>query len=230
MSSEDLDRFYELMRQLHLLPEQGKCLASYSGESRLPKRGVYFFTDPGEFRRGEKRIVRIGTHAVKDHAKSTLWGRLRGHRGSSDGRGNHRGSIFRLHVGAALLARDGRKTQLPSWGVGSSAPKSTRILEEDHERAVSVYLGSLGVAWIDVPDEPGPNSERAFIEKNAIALLSNRCQPLDPPSEGWLGRHSPGEEIRTSGLWNLNYVEDSYDSAFLDVLVRAIERTRARTA
>ena len=44
----------------------------------------------------------------------------------------------------------------------------------------------------------------AIIEKNTIALLSNRFAPKDASSADWLGRHSPKESIRRSGLWNLN--------------------------
>ncbi len=191
---------------------------------------MYFFTEPGELRiNGESRIVRVGTHAVSANAKSTLWSRLRAHRGQVGGGGNHRGSIFRLHVGGALLARDGVHSRLPSWGVGSSAHKDIRVLEEDHERNVSAYLGSMSVLWVDVPDGPGPLSERAFIERNAIALLSNHTKPLDQPSPEWLGRFSIREEIRASGLWNLNYVGDAYDPTFLDIIAHAAERTAGRT-
>ena len=45
------------------------------------------------------RVVRIGTHGLKNGSRSTLWGRLSQHRGSSrSGLGNHRGSSFRLLV------------------------------------------------------------------------------------------------------------------------------------
>lgn len=41
------------------------------------------------------------------------------------------------------------------------------------ERRVSDYLRQLPFLWVDVPDEPGPESDRAYLERNAIALLSN---------------------------------------------------------
>lgn len=65
--------------------------------------------EPGEYRTRklhQLRIVRVGTHAVSTGSKATLWHRLRAHRGSKDGRGNHRASIFRRHAGAAMIARD----------------------------------------------------------------------------------------------------------------------------
>ena len=209
------------------MPGQGQLLSQQTGRTAWPQRGVYVFREPGEHRTSRPnvaRVVRVGTHAVSAGSRSTLWGRLRAHRGGADSSGNHRGSIFRLHVGAALLARDG--SHLPTWSVGSSAPKSVRVTEVEHERRVSVHIGSMSVLWVDVPDEPGPGSARACIERNAIALLSNRRAPLDPPSAAWLGRYSPRDEIRDSGLWNLNYLDGDYEASFLDVLEESVERTR----
>ena len=220
----DLDRFYTLMNQLRALPEQGRRLSDCAGRQHWPTRGVYFFVEDEEVRRdanSTSRIVRVGTHALGSRSKSTLWGRLRGHRGNRTGHGNHRCSIFRLHVGAALLTRDG--FQLPTWGVRSSAPAGVRTREADHEVRVSMSIGAMRVLWVTVPDEPGPDSARGFIEKNAIALLSNQLRPIDQPSPGWLGRHSARREIRESGLWNVDYVEDLYDPAFIDVLEGFVE-------
>ena len=46
----------------------------------------------------------------------------------------------------------------------------------------------------------------------------------DPPSPGWLGLHAVAPEIRTSGLWNVNHVDERYRPAFLDVLEAHIDR------
>jgi hypothetical protein len=89
------------------------------------------------------------------------------HRGTGGGSGHHRGSIFRLHVGHALLARDG--IQLPTWGVGSTAPaavredEAIRTAEADCEQRVSKHLGAMTVLFVAIPDEPGPRSARVFI-------------------------------------------------------------------
>lgn len=231
-SRTDLDRFYNILSQLEKSGQQGLRLASYNGSSSLPSRGVYFFREPDEYRLSNPsslRIVRVGTHAVSTNSKSTLWGRLKAHLGTRSGGGNHRGSIFRLHVGAALLARDGES--IPTWGVGSSAPQNLResvtnqAAEITYEQKVSKLIGAMTVLWVDVPDEPGPSSLRAFIERNSIALLSNRFVPFESASAGWLGSHSPRKEIRQSRLWNLNHVDLTYDPRFLDDLEAAVERT-----
>lgn len=231
-SCTDLDRFYTILSQLGKSGQQGLRLASYNGHSSLPARGVYFFREQGEYRLSKPsslRIVRVGTHAVSANSKSTLWGRLKTHLGTQSGGGNHRGSIFRLHVGAALLARD--EVSVRTWGVGSSAPPDLRAsvaaqeAESAYERKVSEYIGAMTVLWVDVPDEPGPSSLRAFIERNAISLLSNRFIPIEPASAGWLGNNSPRDGIRKSSLWNLNHVDQAYDPRFLDFLEEAVERT-----
>jgi len=222
----DLERFYALMAQLATAPHQGQPLGAYTGRFPWPARGVYFFMEPGEARSAPPagaRIVRVGTHAVSANAASSLWGRLRTHRGSHSGGGNHRGSIFRLHVGAALLAAEGG--HLSTWGAGVSAPRGVREAEATHEQRVSAHLGAMPVMWVDVPDAAGPQSNRAVIERNAIALLSNHLAPIDPPSPGWLGRKSPRQEIVRSGLWNLNHLNEQYDRRFLDVLEDCVSKT-----
>lgn len=219
----DVERFYALLAHLAALPLQGGRLADYTGRSPWPARGVYFFREPGECRTARPkvpRVVRVGTHAVSANAKSTLWGRLRTHRGGRTGGGNHRSSIFRLHVGAALLGRGGG--DLPTWGAGSSASRPIRMSEDNHERRASAYIGGMSVLWVAVPDDPGPSSARALIERNTIALLSNGLAPCDAPSEEWLGRWSPCEKIRRSGLWNLKHVEERYAPSFLDTLEEAV--------
>jgi hypothetical protein len=88
----------------------------------------------------------------------------------------------------------------------------------------------MPVLWIEALDEAGPGSDRAFIERNAIALLSRQCNPVDPPGEEWLGRFSPAEEIRASGLWNIKHVQDQPATHFIERFADFVEQTIARTA
>jgi hypothetical protein len=72
--------------------------------------------------------------------------------------------------------------------------------------------------WIAIDDAPGAQSQRGFIERNAIALLSNyERTPLDPASQGWLGLHCNRPRVRASGLWNFRHVNERHDPDFLDV-------------
>ena len=110
-----------------------------------------------------------------------------------------------------------------SWGTDNSASKSIRLAEIPLERDVSAVLGAMPFLWIEVADAPGVGSDRVYLERNSIALLSNfEKEPIDKPSEGWLGLQSPQGTIRLSGLWNTNHVGDEYTPAFLDVLEKYV--------
>jgi len=79
---------------------------------------------------------------------------------------------------------------------------------------------------VAVDDEPGPESDRAYLEENAIVLASNYGkEPIDPRADGWLGTNSPSEKIRGSGLWNVDHVDESYDPDFVARLAKAVEGT-----
>ncbi|MDB4909146.1 MAG: hypothetical protein JWO05_3930 [Gemmatimonadetes bacterium] len=222
----DLARFYALVEALRSTPGQGRILAEYSGRG-WPERGVYFFLEPGEtvgsHPADPPRVVRVGTHAISEGSRSSLWGRLRAHRGTTSLSGNHRGSIFRSHVGSALLARDAKT--FPTWGSSRSASANARAEEREMEIRVSTHIGQMGVLWVAVPDAPSKASLRATIERNAIALLSAQLKPQHSPSTGWLGLHSTNPLIRGSGLWNLKHVLDAPVSDWLDTFEHAVEFT-----
>jgi hypothetical protein len=226
-TSSDLDRFYGLLDVAARRTEGPRHLAECTAGSGWPTRGVYFFFEPGEVRRdgAAPRVVRVGTHALTN-SRTTLWQRLAAHRGSAGGSmpggGNHRGSIFRLHVGAALLASGVADPALGStWGVGSSAPRAVREAEYPLERAVSAVIGAMRLVWVGIDDPPGPGSDRGVVERGAIALLSGGGDaPPDPASPAWLGHHAQRAAIRSSGLWNVNHVDEGGDPRFLDVLAR----------
>lgn len=230
MRKRDLLRFYEILAVLERKVGGTRKLADCTGHGDWPRRGVYFFQEPGEVRSdtGQQvlRIVRVGTHALRAGQKSTLWSRLKAHKGASrDAGGNHRGSVFRKHLGKSLIRRN--HLEYPHWGKGSSAPRSITNAERPLEQTVSRVLGKMPFLWLAVEDEPGPKSIRAYIERNSIALLSNYCKsPLDPPSRDWLGRWSESEEIKQSGLWNCTHVEEHYGPEFLDVLESSVNAMR----
>ena len=214
----ELERFYVALERLAKAHGGARRLGDCHGRLPWPQRGVYFFFEPGELRpNGKPRVVRVGTHAVSAGSGSTLWGRLKQHLGTgaagSSG-GNHRGSIFRRHVGSALLGA-GRVPQCLTWGAGQSRPEGVaKASELPLEVVVSSVLAAMQVVWVDVDGEPSSSSERATIERSAIALLSG----AEPPSSAWLGRHAAAPEIRRSGLWNVNYVDDPHEPRGVDLL------------
>jgi hypothetical protein len=221
----DLVRFYEVLATLENKIGSVRKLAECSGRMDWPKRGVYFFFENGETRSDTgdgPRVVRVGTHALTMGSGTKLWTRLSQHKGQANtGGGNHRGSIFRLIIGAALINKFGLSSS--TWGVGSSASKSVREGELGIERKVSEIIGNMRFLWLAIEDDPEPNSRRGYVERNSIALLSNyNKRALDPPSETWLGHHSDRERVRKSGLWNQKHVEENYDPTFLTILERLV--------
>ncbi len=90
---------------------------------------------------------------------------------------------------------------------------------------VSGHIGGMRILWLAIDDEPGPRSERAFFERNLIALLSSKDGPQDRPSASWLGKHVPALQIQVSGLWNIEHVDRSFEPQFLDALRAATRRT-----
>jgi len=229
---EDLDRFYQLMDELEAQVGGKQTLGDCDGYMDWPDRGVYFFFSPDQRRDStdQLRLTRVGTHAVSEGSSTSLWDRLRTHRGALNGTyeggGNHRGSVFRKRVGEALIERHGLHDKYLVWGVGSSADRERRLDELELERRVSEYIRDLPFLWANVPDQPSPESDRAYIERNAIALVSNYSRDsIDPRADDWLGTNCPSEEIRESGLWNVNHVDESYDPAFLNRLAEVVDDT-----
>jgi hypothetical protein len=237
----DIQRLYEILGEVQQRLGGPLFLRNCHGRMQWPSHGVYFFYEDGEERTTSgaagPRIVRIGTHAITATSSRTLWNRLSQHRGVVEsGGGNHRGSIFRLLVGEALLRRE--RAPVDTWGIGGSAgevgrarglpPSTVNEGERPTEIAVSRVIGSMPFLYVRADDPPGAESMRGVIERNAIALLSNMGKDtVDPASEGWLGHHSGHERVRGSGLWNNRHIEERYDPFFLDVLARAASETTA---
>lgn len=102
---------------------------------------------------------------------------------------------------------------------------AVRQAERPIEEAVSAYITTLPFQVVAIDDPSGPNSLRAYVERNSIALLSNRGKPpIDGASEHWLGRCSDWEKVRASGLWNNQHVDGSVAPDFLDVFEKLVLR------
>jgi hypothetical protein len=123
---DDLTRFYSLLDRLEKRFRGKRTLRALSQFEDWPPRGVYFFFERSEVRKDSgkgPRVVRVGTHGVADGVGSTLYQRLRQHRGTRAGGGNHRASIFRLLVGQALIAQ-GKLPLCSSWAIKPRARAS----------------------------------------------------------------------------------------------------------
>jgi hypothetical protein len=235
---DDLDRFYDSLDDLAHRVGGTRKLKHCTGYMDWPDRGVYFFLEPGETREStdQLRVTRVGTHGVSEGSSTSLWERLKQHYGTGSGSsdhphgGNHRGSVYRKRVGEAIIEKHDLTDEYPDWDERWSSIERERPVVRDEEyvleRRVSTYIREQPFLWVNLDDEPSADSDRAYLERNAIALLSNfEKRPIDPRGDGWLGRYSRSREIRESGLWNVNHVEERYDSGFLDLLGTSIDDT-----
>jgi hypothetical protein len=213
----DGGEFYRILDQLAGGLGGPRLLRECTGRSGCPPQGLYFFFENGENRAdGTGRVVRVGTHALTATSKATLWGRLRQHRGhlagSDPGGGDHRASVFRRHVGAAIIRRDGLPDDLlPSW-LDRRRPRHERASQEAGiERQAIRHIGAMPFPWLSVPGR----ADSGYLESNSLALLSCLAGGSGQPGASWLGRHAERAEIRESGLWNVHHVSGHYDPAFL---------------
>ncbi|MGI5838033.1 MAG: hypothetical protein ACOX87_16295, partial [Chloroflexota bacterium] len=188
---EMVESLYQL---LYTLPRRNHL----TKPAQLPENGIYCFFERGEAVtvRGNTldRVVRVGSHTAQGNFRS----RIKQHYGNTGSlSGNKNGSVFRMHLGAAIMARDNPSDpRLPAWckHMGASYPEV--------EEAVSRTLKNNFTFVCFKVDNVG---ERLDLEKGLIALMAQ--YPLGKPSPGWLGLHSLREEIRTSGLWNIQHLD-----------------------
>jgi hypothetical protein len=166
--------------------------------------------------------VRIGTHGVSSGSKATLRDRLRTHFGTGGGLGNHRASVFRLHVGEALIRKNNLRERFPNWGKGQAVERSIIGTERELERRVSEYISELQLQCIEVPDTANKNSARSKIERLSIALFTERLVPVELPSRNWLGLYSAHDVIVRTGLWNVRDAGGKADLKIGDLISNRI--------
>jgi len=186
-------RFCQALDQLAENLGGPRCLRDCRVADGWPRQSVYFFFEPGEVRAdGRDRVVRVGTHALTAASQATSWGRLRQHRGQVGGRhpggGNHRASVFRRHIGAAIIQRGKLPPGLLDSWLDRHGPRPGQADQEARiEEAVSGYIGAMPFLWLAV----GQRAVRGCVERNGIALTSCLADRLEPPWRA--SRRQPGE-------------------------------------
>ena len=211
----DLDRFYSVLDKAAptLLPD---CQA-------VPEAsGVYFLFKQREVRQnGRPRVVRVGESAIlrsrllNQHLNGT-------HRDNRYDNHGLRSSVFRHHIGLALIMRHKLSQRQDTLEEGSktwfrlkkSEPSNEveRDFDQRVESRVTQVLRAMSVAWVVTSN--AARIERKRIERNLIGLLSS----ADSPSTAWLGSWHSHEKIRGSGLWNIEHVGGNYDSDTIGLL------------
>ncbi len=157
----------------------------------LPSNGIYFFYEEGEIIRTSnkviKRIVRVGTH----REQGRFPGRILDHF-----YGNKNSSIFRKHLGAAILAKENpHSLKLREW------MKQNKTFRDVEEKVSRLLREKFSFRYVRVDDR----DERLELEERLISTLARFSPKYISPN--WLGQYSPSREIRESGLWNVEHVD-----------------------
>ena len=88
-------------------------------------------------------------------------------------------------------------------GVGSNATKAIIDKEQWLELEVSSEIRKLQFCVFEINDKASKKSERAIIKKILINILST--PKIDLIYDDWLGKESDSEEIKKTGLWNIDH-------------------------
>ncbi len=187
--------------------------------NQLPDNGIYFVYETGEIwgHGGDtRRIVRIGTHR-----EGNFRSRIAEHFLLNESRMNfdatksppHDRSIFRKHIGRALLNRghdpylsvfniDFMKRQvLREHGHLRDIAKEKRI-EAEVTRILREQFSFRFVVLEGQAERMGSEG----LEARLIGTLAH-CSSCRPSSD-WLGQYSPVEKVRQSGLWLVQHLSD----------------------
>lgn len=166
--------------------------------TNLPVNGVYFFFEKGETYKGMDRIVRVGTHTGDGNLPSRLDQHLN--------KENKDRSIFRKNIGRAILNKS-NDSFLKDWNLDlttkAAKEKYSALIDSEKlastEKIVSEYMrNNLSFSVFEVATK----ENRLAMEKLIIKTISDDDDFT--PSDNWLGKSSPVEKIRESGLWLVN--------------------------
>ena len=180
----------------------------------LPYNGLYFFYEKGEVwgHGGDQLgIVRVGTHKDGNFRSRMAEHFLLDERKmdfDAESTAPHDRSIFRKHIGRALLNRDD-DSYLEIWDKDFMVRRNIRkyghlrniAKEKKIEREVTDILRKkFSFRFISVVGQ----RKRKDLEKRLIGTLAqcNICHA----SKRWLGHHSPKKQIREYGLWLIQHL------------------------
>jgi len=172
----------------------------------VPRNGVYVVYEEGEDFEGQPRIARVGSH----ERPGRLPGRLRDHCSN-----NKNGSIFRKHLGSALM----KKRDYPDAEIARWMRSDTRGWPEV-EDAIDAQLRRRFTFACIRADEL---FEWRDIERRLIASLT--CLESSPASPGWLGQLASNPVVRRCGMWVDKHVGDIrlFDDTSLQRLATLID-------
>jgi hypothetical protein len=173
--------------------------------TNISQNGVYICFEKSEKVHEGDRIVRVGTH----RGDNNLLPRLREHFVTE----NRNRSIFRKNIGRAFISKNygGINNDFYNyWNLDLTLFKNRQNAKKvfaanitelenksiEMEKKVSEYIrNNISFCVFEIEDR----KDRLNLEKKIIATV-NSCESCRP-SEKWLGKYSPKNQIRDSGLW-----------------------------
>ena len=191
-----LHKLFNSMKRYHACDFDSEIM------KRIPKNGIYVIFENGEITNKLDRIVRIGTHTGDKQLPS----RLKQHFITE----NKDRSIFRKHIGRAILLKNGdKKNFIKQWGKNFTKLEVRNNPENGYdssyldkknelEKLVTKYMHD-NISFVVFPVKT--KEERLYLEKKLISTLSWSSECV--PSKEWLGNFANNDRITNSGLWNI---------------------------
>ena len=220
----------DLCRTVHEAVRALPRIAYPFERSDLPRNGVHLFFEAGEYdaHTGEERIVHVGTHRngnfrsrISEHYLLEREPDIVADRPAPKDR-----SIFRKNLGRAWIRKRGIE-YLEVWNIDFTTSRNRQqharrrnvaVEREVEDKVTALLREDFSFAWVPVPDE-AERMGTGGLEGRLIGTLA-QCSAC-AGSPGWLGRHSPDERIRTSGLWQVQHLKhDPIDDADVGLIWR----------
>ena len=193
---------------LHELVKNKRVHSFPYNEKEIPANGIYILFERGEVSHGSDRIVRIGTHTGNDQLRSRLRQHFLIERKDR--------SIFRKNIGRAILNRD-NDPYLEKWELDITSSKAKakfghivdKAYQQSIESKVTKYIQeNFFFCVLELADK----DERMMMESRLISTVSG-CS-ICRSSPKWLGKYSPVDKIRQSGMWQ---VQELYKQPLSDL-------------
>lgn len=181
--------------------------------SIIPRNGIYIIFENGEKYNDLDRIVRVGTHT----GHNQLFSRLKQHFVKE----NKNRSIFRKNIGRCLLNKV-NSPYLPLWELDITSreekERNLKLLDLEFEKQIEKQITNYIQTNLSFcVFEIATKEQRIFWESKIVSTLAKSI--FFRPSEKWLGNYSSKEKIKSSGLWQVNELNnDSLSKAEFLVL------------
>jgi len=179
----------------------------------IPRNGIYIIFENGEKYNDLDRIVRVGTHT----GHNQLFSRLKQHFVKE----NKNRSIFRKNIGRCLLNKV-NSPYLPLWELDITSreekERNLKLLDLEFEKQIEKQITNYIQTNLSFcVFEIATKEQRIFWESKIVSTLAKSI--FFRPSEKWLGNYSSKEKIKSSGLWQVNELNnDSLSKAEFLVL------------